>query len=115
MTYSEQLKDPRWQRKRLEVMQRDEFKCCECGSTSKTLHVHHRYYVSHRYPWEYPNFCYRTVCDECHYEIRQSVEDLRQSIDEGSTEAHGDEWEWALNILGDNSYRAALQYMEACK
>lgn len=66
MTYSEQLKDPRWQKKRLEVLQRDNFKCCECSEDTITLHVHHRYYVAKRMAWEYPNVTYVTLCKNCH-------------------------------------------------
>jgi len=53
MTYSEKLKDPRWQRKRLEVMQRDDFTCRNCGAKDKTLHIHHVRYLKGFEPWEY--------------------------------------------------------------
>lgn len=33
MSYAEQLKDPRWQKKRLEILNRDEWKCTWCLST----------------------------------------------------------------------------------
>lgn len=72
MTYAEKLKDPRWQKKRLEVMQRDGFKCRDCESTEKTLHVHHCGYRG-KNPWETSNDLLVTVCHECH-EIRQSLE-----------------------------------------
>ena len=57
MTYSEKLKDPRWQRKRLEVLNRANFSCEKCQDHASTLHVHHKYYVSNRLPWEYPDWC----------------------------------------------------------
>jgi 5-methylcytosine-specific restriction endonuclease McrA len=66
MTYSEQLKDPRWQKMRLEILQRDDFTCQECQDTTSTLHVHHRYYVSGRKAWEYPHFALQTLCEQCH-------------------------------------------------
>ena len=66
MTYSEKLKDPQWQRKRLEILNRDGWKCRYCESSKTTLHVHHRYYVSGREPWNYPDWCFVTVCEECH-------------------------------------------------
>ena len=66
MTYKEQLLDPRWQKKRLEVLNRDDFTCQQCHSKEKTLHVHHLYYVSGRMAWEYPMVTYLTICDECH-------------------------------------------------
>lgn len=64
MTYSEKLKDPRWQKKRLEIMQRDGFKCHSCGAEDKTLHVHHTRYSGE--PWEAENRCLVTLCVDCH-------------------------------------------------
>jgi hypothetical protein len=74
-TYSEKLKDPRWQKKRLEVMQRDAFKCVWCCDGTKTLNVHHLSY--HGDPWDTPVDQLITVCEECHqqdHEHRSSVE-----------------------------------------
>lgn len=64
--YSELLKDPKWQRKRLEILQRDEFTCQYCQSSEKTLHVHHHYYIKERDPWEYHESALITLCEECH-------------------------------------------------
>ena len=66
MTYSEKLQDPRWQKKRLEIMSRDGFQCVKCLSETNTLTVHHFYYVSGRMPWEYPNLSMATLCQQCH-------------------------------------------------
>lgn len=65
-SYAELLKDPRWQKKRLEIMQRDNFTCQLCGSKEKHLNVHHLYYNGYKEPWEYENDAMITVCDECH-------------------------------------------------
>jgi len=62
----EDYKRPEWQRKRLEILQRDNFLCCYCAHEGKTLHVHHRYYISKRNLWDYPNWAYVTLCDDCH-------------------------------------------------
>jgi len=67
--YSEQLKSPKWQKKRLEIMQRDKFKCKLCGDENTTLHVHHKYYESGKMPWEYSNNCLITICEHCHNSI----------------------------------------------
>lgn len=64
--YSELLKDPRWQRKRLEVLNRDNWTCQMCGSTEKTLHVHHQYYIKDFDPWDYCSTLLVTLCHECH-------------------------------------------------
>jgi hypothetical protein len=77
MTYSEKLKDPRWQKKRLEVLQRFSFSCCYCGSTEKTLHVHHRYYISGREPWNYPISAYESLCFECHESTKEGAQELQ--------------------------------------
>ena len=64
-SYAEKLKDPRWQKKRLEILNRDSFTCLCCGSTKKTLHIHHRYYLKVD-PWDYPNDALDTLCESCH-------------------------------------------------
>lgn len=65
-TYSEKLRDPRWQRKRLEIMQRDGFACVKCGNDRKTLNVHHTSYLAGRAPWDYPDSYLETQCEDCH-------------------------------------------------
>jgi 5-methylcytosine-specific restriction endonuclease McrA len=87
MTYAEKLKDPRWQKKRLEVLNRDGFACTECGNKTETLHVHHLYYITNRDPWDYPNWALRTLCSECH----------EFENEEPSYRKEREEWfEWAM-------------------
>jgi hypothetical protein len=64
-TYAEKLKDPRWQKKRLEIFQRDQFRCMECFSDEKSLQVHHIAYKG-KNPWDTPNELLITYCYECH-------------------------------------------------
>ena len=68
-TYSEKLKDPRWQKKRLKILNRDKFTCKLCGDTETTLHVHHKEYISGNDPWDYPNKLLVTICGHCHNEL----------------------------------------------
>ncbi len=72
-SYSEKLRDPRWQKKRLEIMRRADFKCEDCGAADKTLNVHHSLYRSGVEPWEAWNSTLRCVCEDCH-EGRQGTE-----------------------------------------
>ena len=75
--YSEKLRDPRWQKKRLEVLERDEWMCQCCYDSESTLHVHHKYYEKGNEPWEYPADSLLTLCDDCHneeYELRPQYE-----------------------------------------
>lgn len=95
-TYAEQLKDPRWQKKRLEVLEHHEFMCMECGDTKSTLHVHHRYYVSGRLAWEYPDFCYQTLCEGCHDSVWKHTKERREN-----GECMFEDWEFGLNKFGD--------------
>ena len=64
--YAAERLDPRWQKKRLEIMQRDAFKCTDCCDEKSTLNVHHRYYVKNREVWDYPSFALVTLCAACH-------------------------------------------------
>ncbi len=85
MTYSEKLKDPRWQKLRLEVMQRANFTCEKCWDTETTLHVHHAYYVTGRNPWEYPADTLSCLCKNCHKS-------------EGDFSGDFEEWELAAGL-----------------
>jgi len=66
MTYDEKLQDPRWQHKRLNIFNRDDWTCQICDCKSETLHAHHRYYITGREPWDYPMDAYITLCKHCH-------------------------------------------------
>jgi len=66
MEYAKRLQDPRWQRKRLEILNRDNFTCLMCQSKNKELHVHHKYYKKGANIWDYPDKCYATLCYGCH-------------------------------------------------
>lgn len=75
LTYTEKLKDPRWQKQRLEIMNRDNFRCQHCNSADKTLHIHHKYYTSIE-PWEYPNTALITLCWDCHEIEEESLKSI---------------------------------------
>ncbi len=64
--YAEKLKDPRWQRKRREILRRDGHQCRWCGSTDWPLEIHHLQYVFGRDPWDYEDDNFRTLCGWCH-------------------------------------------------
>lgn len=77
-TYSQKLLDPRWQKKRLEVLQRDNWTCQLCLDTENTLHVHHRCYEKGRDPWDIDSKHLVTLCAACH-EIEEV--DMREALD----------------------------------
>jgi 5-methylcytosine-specific restriction endonuclease McrA len=69
--YAEKLLSKMWKTKREEILQRDNRKCCNCGSASN-LQVHHRQYHinvktgTKREPWDYKNNYLVTLCNSCH-------------------------------------------------
>lgn len=66
MAYSEKLKDPRWQKMRLSVLNKAKFKCKWCGDEKEILHVHHIDYLPGRQPWEYEISNFLCLCSTCH-------------------------------------------------
>lgn len=80
-TYAEKLLDPRWQKLRLEVFQRDNFTCQACGDSTSTLHAHHVLYrPDSEGPWDYPIYLIETLCADCHKEEHESAKVARLSL-----------------------------------
>lgn len=77
MTYSEKLKDPRWQKKRLEILNRDEFECRCCFNNTEELHVHHIKYSSD--PWDSVDEDLITLCKGCHIEVEKAKKIFKQA------------------------------------
>lgn len=67
--YTDRLKDPRWQKRRLEIMQRDGFRCFICESGTETLNVHHKLYLPQHDSWEYMDEQLVTLCEADHKAI----------------------------------------------
>ena len=74
------LRDPRWQKARLDKMQRAGFACERCGDKETTLNVHHKNYKRDHAPWEYELSNFVCLCRPCHEEIHQSREMLNNLI-----------------------------------
>lgn len=91
MTYADKLRDPRWQKKRLEILQRDNFTCQHCHSTENQLHIHHVAYFK-KEPWEIDDKLLITLCEYCHEFEQESVR-----------ESHND----LVTILKQNGFMAA--------
>lgn len=75
-TYWELLKHPKWQEKRLRIMERAGFKCEQCDTNEVTLNVHHKYYTKGANPWDYPDHALQCLCEPCHGE----ADELRQKL-----------------------------------
>jgi len=85
MTYLEKLKDPRWQKRRLEIFNRDEFRCINCGDDEKTLNVDHKIYRKGFDPWEYPDEDLQTLCEDCHKKISAARKRIIERIGDMGT------------------------------
>jgi hypothetical protein len=79
-TYAEKLKDPRWQKKRLKVLERDGWACRGCFDSENTLVVHHLVYFKDKEPWDYPDVLLLTLCQECHEIERQHRPLVEQTL-----------------------------------
>ena len=78
--YSEKLKDPRWQKKRLEIFNRDNFACRGCHCDFEMLAVHHAKYLPNTEPWDYPDCLLITLCESCHESERDNRRDIEQFL-----------------------------------
>lgn len=75
-TYAGKLKDPRWQKRRLEIMNAAGFICDQCGNDKETFNVHHKLYLKGLDPWEYEDKYLECLCEKCHKEWHQSKDNL---------------------------------------
>ena len=72
MDYAKSLRDPRWQKKRLRILERDQWTCRDTHKTDEELHVHHCWYAKGG-PWETPDEYLITLTKEAHKK-RQNLE-----------------------------------------
>jgi hypothetical protein len=95
--YALKLKDPRWQKKKGELLAAAEFTCASCESKEKTLHAHHNYYEFGVEPWEYPDACFAVLCEDCH----KIADEQRKRFREASKLLDGEEMDYVSGyILG---------------
>lgn len=81
-SWSDQYKSPKWQKKRLEILNRDDFTCQNCGDTESTLHVHHKVYTPNTSVWDYADNYLITYCDGCHEMAHDVIDRLKFAVDD---------------------------------
>jgi hypothetical protein len=74
-SYFTKLKDPRWQKKRLDILSRDNFTCTNCFDTETTLQVHHLAYAEN--PWDVDDSKLITLCEVCHEEFTEMNAEIK--------------------------------------
>ena len=101
-TYYEKLKDPRWQKLRLEAMQKADFACESCGDNESTLNVHHKEYFKGHEPWEYRSDQLSVLCETCHESIHDEFDLLKWVCSLAPVGMPGERTELAFLIGGFN-------------
>jgi hypothetical protein len=86
MNYAQQIKDPRWQKKRLEVLSDNNFECENCGSSKDTLNVHHPFYKRGAMIWEYGTDELQCLCEVCHKEAHALDEKIKKAFAYATTD-----------------------------
>ena len=67
LSYLKKLRDPRWQKMRLQVFERDHWSCRICETKETSLHAHHpHYHPDAEGPWDYDIDTIITLCEDCH-------------------------------------------------
>lgn len=77
MNYLEKLRDPRWQKRRLETLSRFRWQCQGCGGHEQTLHIDHLVYRSGASPWDYDDDELTVFCATCH----EAIHDAKRRYD----------------------------------
>lgn len=77
--YWQKLRDPRWQKLRLKILERAGWKCEDCGATESNLQVHHCCYRKDADPLDYNEQDLRCLCEDCYIE-RRIVEEQLKSV-----------------------------------
>jgi hypothetical protein len=80
VSYADLLKDPRWQKRRLEVLADRGWKCERCDDKTTELHVHHKRYLKGKMPWEYEDVDLCVLCSVHHEQWHKDMENLTTAI-----------------------------------
>lgn len=77
------FKHPEWQKKRLKILERDEFACVQCGTDQEMLHVHHTFYwdkEDEAPPWDYDDDTLISLCESCHKDEHEQLDESKRSF-----------------------------------
>jgi 5-methylcytosine-specific restriction endonuclease McrA len=81
MTYQKKMLDPRWQKARLAVFERDGWKCRICHDKETSLHAHHTYYDKNSEgPWDYNLESIVTLCEMCHADEHDQIDEAKKAL-----------------------------------
>jgi len=82
--YMAKLRDPRWQKKKNGILERDGYECTWCSSGldgGRNLQVHHGFYSrEYKNPWEYPDESLFTLCEKCHGQAESLKIQIKEAL-----------------------------------
>jgi len=78
--FLKKYKDPRWQRKRVGILERADYHCEWCGADTLQLHVHHGYYSRNANPWDYDDATLWCLCEKCHDKAGETARAIRVQL-----------------------------------
>ena len=79
--YSLKLRySPEWKALRQRLYRDRNYTCEDCGRTGHKLNLHHKYYQSKREPWDYPDDCFKVLCEECHEHTTEALSSLLYTL-----------------------------------
>lgn len=63
-----------WYFKSTRLKEQASYKCQKCGISEDRnryvyIHVHHKYYIEAREPWDYDDDAFQVLCGKCHHSI----------------------------------------------
>lgn len=114
-TYYEKLRDPRWQKRRLEILSGSDFSCAICQTSEDELHVHHLLYRKGKDPWEYSDFELLPLCAQCHKNAEESREDLLSILGRFPMEYPVDSLVKALRLILERDPWEIWNWFQAAK
>lgn len=111
-TFSDMYRDPRWQKKRLEVLSAANWTCSQCGDVDQQLHVHHYWYTRDEPPWVVVDGQLAALCHECHATAEEIKSGFAQLFSMVNVDVlHG--FMCALHCsFGRNSVKATMSAMQ---
>lgn len=72
--YVDLLKCFEWQVARINILLRDKYTCVDCKQKSLFNHVHHKFYIKDKLPWEIEDQGLVTLCNKCHKAVHATQE-----------------------------------------
>lgn len=109
--YAKKLLDGRWQKKRLEILQRDGF-CCTICQRQHNVQIHHNWYLKNMEPWDYNGDQLVTLCNEHHEEIGELQEGLKRLLARSGPEIQRKVYDYLYGLLNETKETFIEQCLE---